>query len=107
MPGTDQTVYLVIDHCLETAVFREAIVQQTDRETVLDDLMSGQYGDPLHVIAFDVQKGSSQIVSGEFAAELQKRADLAHDDLPNSVVGFVQTHLAPERQLTLRLVSAR
>jgi hypothetical protein len=52
--GADQTVYLVVD-CfgrLGTA-YRETDIERTDLETVITDLMSGQFNDPLRVVAFN------------------------------------------------------
>jgi hypothetical protein len=35
--------------------------------------------------------------------EIMRRLDLAGDELPSSFAGFVERHLGPNRQLTLRL----
>ncbi|WNV10074.1 hypothetical protein [Tardiphaga sp. 709] len=50
----DQNVYLVLD-CFERSgcAWREADAGKTDLETVIRDLMSGQYNDPQRVIAFN------------------------------------------------------
>jgi hypothetical protein len=50
----DQTIYLVVNKFgyLGTA-FTETDVEQSDLETVITDLMSGQYSDPVHVVAFN------------------------------------------------------
>jgi hypothetical protein len=46
--GADQTVYLVVDRfgALGT-VYRETEVERTDLETVIADLTSGQFNDPV------------------------------------------------------------
>jgi hypothetical protein len=46
--GADQTVYLVVDSFgrLGTA-YRETDIQRSDLETVIADLMSGQFNDPV------------------------------------------------------------
>jgi hypothetical protein len=51
--GADQTVYLVIDRFggLGT-VYRETEVERTDLETIVSDLISGQFNDPIRVVAF-------------------------------------------------------
>ena len=50
----DQTIYLVVNNFrhLGTA-FTETDVEQADLETVITDLMSGQYSDPVRVVAFN------------------------------------------------------
>jgi hypothetical protein len=42
-------------------------------------------------------------VSKDIAREIMRRLGLAGDELPSSVESFVDQHLGPDRQLTLRL----
>ena len=72
--GDDETVYLVTDD-LGTlgSVWREADVETTDLETVITDLLTGQYSDPVRVIAFNTVKRWSQDVSEDVAHELRRR----------------------------------
>jgi hypothetical protein len=42
---------------LLSAIWREADSDETDRETVLSDQLSGQYRNPARVIAFNVSEG--------------------------------------------------
>jgi hypothetical protein len=51
--GADQTVYLVVDRfgALGT-VYRETEVERVDLETIIADFMSGQFNDPIRVVAF-------------------------------------------------------
>jgi hypothetical protein len=52
--GADQTVYLVVDRFGQLgSVYRETEVEHTDLETIIADLMSGQFNDPLRVVAFN------------------------------------------------------
>jgi len=41
--------------------------------------------------------------SEDIALEILRRADLAGHELPSSIQAFVDSHLGPDRQLTLRL----
>jgi hypothetical protein len=103
--GTDQNVYLVMD-CDgrgRNCVWREAEVGTTDLETVIADLMSGQYSDPQRVVAFNTAERWAQDVSEDVARELRRRADLACEDLSSAVEDFVSRYTGRERQLTLRL----
>jgi hypothetical protein len=51
--GDDQSVYLVEDDLGRLGrVWREADVEATDRETVIVDLLEGQYKNPSRVVAF-------------------------------------------------------
>ena len=42
-------------------------------------------------------------LASHIAREIMRRLDLAGDELPSSLEAFVERHLGPERQLTLRL----
>ena len=101
----DQTVYLVIDQFGQHGrVFRETDAERTDLETVIADLMSGQYNDPVRVVAFNTTERWAEDVSEDVARELRRRADLANEDLSSAVDAFVERHSRRELQLTLRLV---
>jgi hypothetical protein len=73
--GADRTVYLVVDRfgALGTA-YRETDVERTDLETVITDLISGQFNDPVRVVAFNTLEHWAQDVSKDIALEIQARA---------------------------------
>jgi hypothetical protein len=48
--------------------------KDTDRETVLRDLISGQYAYPVRIVAFNAIEGRSRDATGEVADELGERA---------------------------------
>ena len=71
--GEDQNVYLVIDDFGRNGrVYREADVETTDLETVILDMLEGQYKSPVRVVAFNTAEKWSQDV----ARELRQRCDL-------------------------------
>ena len=106
--GHDETVYLVLnDFGRNGRAWLETDAERTDLETVIADLMSGQYASPVTVVAFNMAELWAQDVSEDVAREIQVRADLAHQDLSSSLEDFVERHAGRrERQLTLRLVQA-
>jgi hypothetical protein len=61
--------------------------------------MSGQYSDPVRVVAFNTAERWAEDVT----LEIQRRVDLAGNDLPVSVEAFIEMHAGPSRQLLLRL----
>ena len=67
----DQTVYLVADDFKTGSVWREADYEDTDLETVIQDLLSGQYNNPSRVVAFNTAEHWSQDVSEDVAHELR------------------------------------
>jgi hypothetical protein len=102
--GHDQTVYMVTENLGRLgAIWPEADVEDTDLETVIVDLLDGQYSIPVRVIAFNTAEHWSADVSEDIAFELRRRCDLADRDLPESVREFVERYAGQSRQLTLRL----
>jgi hypothetical protein len=65
--------------------------------------MSGQYSDPVRVVAFNTSEHWAEDASEDVAREIMRRLDLAGGALPSSLVPFVDSHVGPDRQLTLRL----
>jgi hypothetical protein len=105
VPSADlETIYLVEDDYGHLGrSFRETDATKADRETTLQDLLSGQYNDPVRVIAFNTREGWARDVSHELANELQRRADLERQELTATVAAFVEEYTSPARQLSLRL----
>src|SRR4030088_1539774 len=88
--GDDQNVYLVVDDFGGLGqAWREADVEHTDLETVILDLLEGQYNGPVRVISFNTAEKWSQDVSGDVAQELRRRCDLQQRDIPFFLQEFV------------------
>ena len=102
----DQTVYLVADDFGEIGrAWREADYEATDLETTIQDLLSGEYHNPIRVIAFNTAERWSEDVSEDVARELRRRCDLQLRDVPSTIQDFVERHeVSDRRQLTLRLI---
>jgi hypothetical protein len=103
--GDDQDIYLVVDDLGRLGrVLREAEFETTDYETVILDLLEGQYKNPIGVFCFNTAEGWSRDVSGDVARELRRRCDLQLCDVPSSIVDFVERHEDHQhRQPTLKL----
>ena len=70
--GTYQndTVYLVLEDFGSLGqAYRETDPSQADRQTVLSNLLSGQYERPLRIVAFNTTEGWARDVTAEFAIE--------------------------------------
>lgn len=81
--GDDRNVYLVVDDFGRNGrAWREADVEATDLETVILDLLEGQYKNPVRVVGFNTAEGWSQDVSADVAHELRHRCDLQMRDVP-------------------------
>jgi hypothetical protein len=102
--GTDQTVYLVVDDFgSKGRSYRETDADTADLETVIVDLLDGQYNNPVRVVAFNTAEGWSQDVSADVAQELRRRCDLQMRDVRSNIQEFVERYEGRDRQLTLRL----
>jgi hypothetical protein len=102
--GTDQTTYLVLDDFGRLGrAYRETDPERADLESVISDLMSGRFTNPVRGVAFNTAERWADDASEDIAREIMRRLDLAGDELPVSLGTFMDRHLGPERQLTLRL----
>jgi hypothetical protein len=85
-------------------IWPEADAEATDLETVITDLLTGQYSSPVRVVAFNTAERWSGDVSEDVAEEIRRRCDLQMRELPVSISDFVERHEGHDRrQLTLRL----
>ena len=102
----DETVYLVADDFGRIGrAWRETDYEATDLETVIQDLLTGQYSHPIRVVAFNTAERWSEDVSEDVACELRRRCDLQMRELPASISDFVERHEDQDRrQWTLGLV---
>jgi hypothetical protein len=101
--GADQTIYLVVDSLSASGtVYREAEVERTDFETIIADFLTGQFNDPVRVVAFSTFEHWSDDVSEAIATEIQTRYDIEGVSVPEHVSDFadrsvVTGALAPHR----------
>jgi hypothetical protein len=102
--GDDQDIHLVVDELGRLGrVWREADVEATDFETVAQDLLEGQYHNPIGIFAFNPVEGWSRDVSEDIARELRRRCDLQLRDVPSSIQDFVERHEGKDRDIQLPL----
>lgn len=95
----DRDIYLV----LEDFGARETDEQDTDRETVLRDIISGQYAYPLRIIAFNAIEGWSRDATEDIANALAERAARERLDLSSALEAFVQANASHDIALQLAL----
>ena len=91
-PEANQDTYLVLDDFggrLGRA-WRETDEEDTDRETLIRDLMDDQYSHPARIVAFNTAEGWSRDVTMDIADELRRRF-AEYDEVPASVQEFLET----------------
>jgi hypothetical protein len=91
VPGIDRDVYLVLDDFGRMGcAWRETNAQDTEIEAVLDDLLEGQYSNPVRVICFNLPEGWVRDVSEEIARKLHQRCTDEGRELPDSLLELVK-----------------
>jgi hypothetical protein len=104
----DRDIYLVLDEFGGRIgrAWRETDEGRTDREIVITDLMTGQYSDPVRVVAFNTAQGWSRDVTNDIADELAKWFSERDREIPPTLEDFIQRHRTPmSEQLPLPLRS--
>jgi hypothetical protein len=94
MPGFDADVYLVLDDFGKLGrAYREVDEEHADRETVIRNLIDGQYNNPVRIVCFNTAEGRSRDVTEEFAREIQDRAARNVEPLSPGLQDFVEAEL--------------
>jgi hypothetical protein len=93
--SNDVTVYMVLNDYRTGLAYVETAADEADRETVIRNLLSGQYSNALRVIAFNTAEGWSQDVSEDIVSELLERAIDGDDTLSEATKRFIDRHIRP------------
>ena len=92
--GADQTMYLVVDSFgANGSGLRETEIERTDVETIISDLITGQFNNPISVIAFNTLEHWAKNVSNGVAAEIQARFDMEGAKIPEHIRDFVESYI--------------
>jgi hypothetical protein len=76
VPGFDVDVYLVLDDFGPIGrAYREADEEASDKPTVIRNLLSGEYGNPVRIVAFNTSEGWSRDVTEDIAREIKQSAE--------------------------------
>jgi hypothetical protein len=70
--------------------WRETDEEATDHETLIRNLIDGQYRQPVRIVAFNTAEGWSRDVTMDIADELSRRL-AEYDEMPASLQEFVET----------------
>ena len=79
-------------------LYCEVEIEVPDLETIVADLLAGQFHDPIRVVAFNTLEHWSQDISREIAAEIQTLCDIGRARVPEHIEDFVHSHTGPIRQ---------
>jgi hypothetical protein len=97
VPDSDVTVHIVLDRIgKDVRVYREVAETEADLETLIDDILTGQYYDPYRIIAFNTAEGWSRDVTEDVARDVLKRAVRENRSLQGEVRDFVERETGEE-----------
>jgi hypothetical protein len=99
--GADETIYLVVDRFGRRGdPDRETEVERPDIETIVTELMSGRFNDPVRVVAFNTLEHWAKDISAEIAAEIQVRCDIEGEEIPEYIRDFAANFAGSPRSGT-------
>ena len=90
---SEQDTYLVLDDFGGRIghSWRETEGDATDRETLILNLLSGEYKKPVCIVAFNTAEGWSRDATVDVADELRRRC-VEFDEVPESVLAWLEAH---------------
>jgi hypothetical protein len=93
-PENDVTAYIVVEDFGHLGrAFLETDLAEADLDTIVRNMISGEYRDPLRVIAFNTAEGWSRDVSEEIAYDVLDRAYDADTTLSAGAKRFIDRHV--------------
>jgi hypothetical protein len=102
VPKADGTVYIVLDDFGSIGCsYRETDINDCDRASVVNDLLQGQFHNPVRVIAFNTTEGWSADASEEIARAVLEHARAEGETLPSKVQAFCERHTVEYLQADL------
>ncbi|HZV05844.1 MAG TPA: hypothetical protein VE999_12245 [Gemmataceae bacterium] len=90
--GADCDTYLVLqDFGRLGRAWCETDVGSATRDTVIRDLVDGQYSSPVCIVAFNTAGGWSRDVTVEIADELRRRY-IEFGEVPDGILDFIEAN---------------
>jgi hypothetical protein len=91
--GADQDTYLVLDDFGGRigCSWREPDPESANRETLIRDLVEGQYSHPVRIVAFNTTEGWSRDATVDIADELRRRY-VEFGEVPDSILEFIDAN---------------
>src|SRR3954451_10904447 len=104
VPSLDEDIHLVLCRFGRAGLaYVETDPKEADATTVVRNLLYGQYGEPLRVVAVNVEEGWSRDVSEAIAYKVQQIARQDDVELTDGTLAFIDAHTAAALQPTLPL----
>jgi hypothetical protein len=95
-PENDVTVYIVVEDFGDFGqAYRETDLAESDLGTIVHNMISGEYRNPLRIVAFNTVEGWSRDVSEEIAYDVLDRAYDPDTTLSAGAKRFIDLHVTP------------
>ena len=95
--GADQTLYLVMDSQGAKGHEFQNPVERPDFDTVISDLMSARFSNPVGIFAFNTLEHWTADISKNVAEEILCRCDIDRAPVPAYLEDFVTSSLNGDR----------
>jgi hypothetical protein len=89
----DRDTYLVLEGFRDGAAWRATDEDRVDYATLIGDLLAGQYGQPLRVVAFNPVKGWSRDATEDVALDLARRVAEEGWEISKALREFIESHI--------------
>ncbi|WP_441259700.1 hypothetical protein AB7008_25290 [Bradyrhizobium sp. 521_C7_N1_3] len=101
----DRDIYLVLEDFGARAgcAWRESDQADTDLETVLQNLLSGQYAYPVRIVSFNPVEGASRDATSEVADALAQRAADTDAEVSSALQDFIAANATRRFDMQLAL----
>ncbi|MGL3109146.1 hypothetical protein [Bradyrhizobium sp. BR 1432] len=101
----DRDIYLVLEDFGARAgcAWRETDEADTDLETVLQDILSGQYAYPIRIVCFNPVEGWSRDATSDVANALAERAAHTDAEISPGLQAFIQANATRRLDVQLAL----
>jgi len=87
--GADQTLYLVVEARGPDGSGQQTAIERTSVETIITDLMSGLFYNPIGILAFNTLEHWTDDMSEDVAREILCRCDIEGHHVPDYLEDFV------------------
>src|SRR4029078_7999982 len=99
--GFDVDVYVALDDFGSIGrSYRETAEEGAARESLIRDLMGGQYNNPVRIVCFNTAKGTTRDATLEIAQEILDRVSRKGEEIAPGLRDFIEWELDRSKRLS-------
>jgi hypothetical protein len=99
----DRDIYLVLEDFRDGAAWVETDEGETDISTVIGDLLTGQYDQPLRVVVFNAAERCSRDATKDIAEEFDRRISTEGREVSEALQEFIESNIGRKMGVQLNL----